>query len=350
MLAFGVSLPFVSSQFSFIRDQLLMRRFLMLKMFLTASATSMCVMTLLPFVSAVARTRIAASARVMSVSLAGARGLPSLAIGGALLGTGMAMCGSCPGTVFAQVASGSQTAWWILLGGILAAAAYTLVDMIPGFNSLLKFGGVAAQKTTLPQALGAKSIAVVALPIAAAFIVLVGTIDSIAPWKADVASILASAPAGVEPPLVIPPYLAGLIVGLLQVPLVLFVGQHLGCSSSYVTVVAAAIHTISPATCDRVPLLRSLRSNYWQVFLMAGVSLGAFASSTITNGAFASDALVSRTEALIGGALLVTGARLTAGCTSGHGISGMGYLAVNSFIAVAAMFAAGIATAFIAYA
>jgi uncharacterized membrane protein YedE/YeeE len=46
-----------------------------------------------------------------------------------------------------------------------------------------------------------------------------------------------------------------------------------------------------------------------------------------------------------GGFLMLLGARIADGCTSGHGISGMAQLAVGSTVAVAAMFAGGIASA-----
>jgi uncharacterized membrane protein YedE/YeeE len=49
--------------------------------------------------------------------------------------------------------------------------------------------------------------------------------------------------------------------------------------------------------------------------------------------------------AFAGGFLMLGGARIADGCTSGHGISGMAQLAVGSTIAVAAMFAGGILTA-----
>ena len=45
------------------------------------------------------------------------------------------------------------------------------------------------------------------------------------------------------------------------------------------------------------------------------------------------------------GFVLLIGARLAGGCTSGHGISGIAQFAVSSMIAVAAMFAGGIVTA-----
>jgi len=46
--------------------------------------------------------------------------------------------------------------------------------------------------------------------------------------------------------------------------------------------------------------------------------------------------------AFIGGFCLVFGARLANGCTSGHGLSGMGMLTLVSFVAVVCMFGTGI--------
>lgn len=48
------------------------------------------------------------------------------------------------------------------------------------------------------------------------------------------------------------------------------------------------------------------------------------------------------------GFLMLFGARLADGCTSGHGLSGVAQLGVGSTIAVAAMFAGGITTAMLA--
>lgn len=42
---------------------------------------------------------------------------------------------------------------------------------------------------------------------------------------------------------------------------------------------------------------------------------------------------------------MLFGARIAGGCTSGHGVSGLVHLSVGSTIAVAAMFAGGIAVA-----
>jgi len=53
--------------------------------------------------------------------------------------------------------------------------------------------------------------------------------------------------------------------------------------------------------------------------------------------------------AFVGGAVLLFGARMAGGCTSGHGISGGLQLAVGSWVFFVAFFAAGLATAFTLY-
>jgi uncharacterized membrane protein YedE/YeeE len=50
-------------------------------------------------------------------------------------------------------------------------------------------------------------------------------------------------------------------------------------------------------------------------------------------------------DAFIGGMLIVFGARIAGGCTSGHIISGMTQLSVSGFIFAAGVFATGIGTA-----
>ena len=47
-------------------------------------------------------------------------------------------------------------------------------------------------------------------------------------------------------------------------------------------------------------------------------------------------------RALLGGGVLVFGARVAGGCPSGHGISGMAMLGVASVVSVVSMFAGGI--------
>ena len=156
------------------------------------------------------------------------------------------------------------------------------------------------------------------------------------------------------------PYLAGIVIGLLQIPAFLIIETALGASSSYVTVggVIASWNDPSVLKIDYVARhVAATGKNWWQVALVIGVAIGAFASMKLSGASRASispiwqRALGSASPAkrysvaFIGGFVMLLGARIADGCTSGHGLSGMAQLAVGSTVAVAAMFTGGIAAA-----
>ena len=410
---------------------MLMRHFLMLKMFLSAAGTSVVVLHVLPLVSGRGRERVQAKTVSATSGLAETRGVPTIAAGAACIGIGMAITGSwsaqththaqgntrarrtnrasmkphvlrqtkekelvrlpltallfvcccsalalfvsacfvcvSPGTVFAQIAAGSRTAWWIVLGGVLAGGLQPLLDLVPGWKGLVRSGGRRFQAWTLPQFLGAANPTAVALAVASVFATTVAALEWAAPWTSELAVLSsqssssaamaagaatgAGAAAGAGG-FAIPPYMAGLVVGGLQLPLLMLLNSQLGCSGSYVTLASSLVGCLGGGGfASRVPGFCAARQSYFQVLLMAGVVLGSFTASTLSAATYHSDAmgLVSPAQGLLGGFLMVLGARVAGGCTSGHGISGMGYLALNSVVAVASMFGAGILTSFMFY-
>lgn len=155
------------------------------------------------------------------------------------------------------------------------------------------------------------------------------------------------------------PYVAGAIIGLLQIPTFLLMSTALGASSSFVTVGAYIAQLFDPA----VPTITYFQShmtgakNWWQVAVVVGIALGAFLSmrlsgarrqtiSPVWSRAMGVTTLGARAPlAFVGGFIMLFGARIAGGCTSGHGISGIAQLSAGSTLAVAAMFAGGIATA-----
>jgi uncharacterized membrane protein YedE/YeeE len=156
------------------------------------------------------------------------------------------------------------------------------------------------------------------------------------------------------------PYVAGIIIGLLQIPAFMLIETALGASSSYVTIGGTIASWIDPSILKVDYVARHVAAtgkNWWQVALVIGVAIGAFASmklsgakrapiSPIWQRALGSSSPAKRyAVAFAGGFVLLLGARIADGCTSGHGLSGMAQLAVGSTVAVAAMFAGGIATA-----
>jgi uncharacterized membrane protein YedE/YeeE len=156
------------------------------------------------------------------------------------------------------------------------------------------------------------------------------------------------------------PYAAGILIGLLQIPAFLIIATALGASSSYVTVGGLIASVFDPAVTQIDYVAKHVAptaKNWWQVALVGGVAVGAFISmklsgavrqpiSSIWARALGSSSPVKRyVVAFVAGFLMLLGARIADGCTSGHGLSGVAQLAVASMVAVAAMFAGGIATA-----
>lgn len=153
------------------------------------------------------------------------------------------------------------------------------------------------------------------------------------------------------------PYVAGIVIGLLQIPALLIIKTTLGASSSFVTVAGAIGGYVDPAL-GTIPYIKNhlaTAKDWWQVALVAGVALGAFISvkaAGTTRPAMSKvwgDMMGVRSFpvrlvlAFVGGFVLLLGARIANGCTSGHGLSGVAQLAVSSLIAIGAIFAGGIA-------
>jgi uncharacterized membrane protein YedE/YeeE len=155
------------------------------------------------------------------------------------------------------------------------------------------------------------------------------------------------------------PYVAGVIIGLLQIPTFLLMSTALGASSSFVTVGAHLAALVDPAAAQ-IKYFASHMSgakNWWQVAVVVGIAVGAFLSMKLSGAArpavsavwaraTGGSSLASRAPvAFLAGFLMLFGARIAGGCTSGHGISGMAQLSVGSTVAVAAMFAGGMLVA-----
>lgn len=100
----------------------------------------------------------------------------------------------------------------------------------------------------------------------------------------------------------------------------------------------------------------------WEWMLVVGVFLGAYASSKLSGDRvpdehvpplwrwrFGDSTAMRYLGAFAGGFLMMFGARIAQGCTSGHVISGTLQLALASWIFAPTIFIVGIATAFLIY-
>ena len=263
-------------------------------------------------------------------------------LGGCLLGTGMAVAGACPGMVLSQVGSGVAGSGFTMLGGVSGALAFGLLEpMLRGFlarTTIERFGAEELFSTASYSQLAA------ALGIGCVGVVLV--LERLVDWRTEADASYATCTTAMDCPW--PPGVAGAIIGLLQAPCALFLGDTLGSSSAYMTAVSWLF--TSDAAEKRFPYFapyaRLIVPNLWQFGYVLVVILGSYLASS-TAGTYGQAAGVSTASSLVGGFLMVFGSRLGGGCTSGHGLSGMALLSLLSFAAVPAMFGGGIAAGFI---
>lgn len=87
----------------------------------------------------------------------------------------------------------------------------------------------------------------------------------------------------------------------------------------------------------------------WEHLLVLGIPLGAFLAYKLSDDkSSAAGTGLATTSPLLtftGGFLILFGARMAGGCTTGHVLSGMSQLSVAGFLFAAAVFAGGIPTA-----
>jgi len=157
------------------------------------------------------------------------------------------------------------------------------------------------------------------------------------------------------------PYLVGALIGGLLTVL-MTMGYTIGVSSGIARVSALLHQAVAPV--QEGSYFDRLLSDHvifnWKIFFITGILLGAFVASkltteeipkknTIWENAFGTAKWKRNFAAFIGGFLLLFGARLANGCTSGHAISGGAQLSIISWVFMLALFASAIPVAFLLY-
>jgi len=329
-----------------VREQFLFNSWTLLKFSLAAAMTSIiCITTMYA-----GKASHAAIEKIgQDNSLHGDIGLPSTIAGGWLLGAGMVMCGTTPGGVWAQLGAGSWGSLITILGGIVGAVTFGMFYnmMLARFTHI----GVFA-KRTVNQLFGVNHMMAAAALVAALCAGLIWT-EAAHPFvntKGAVPIVMET----FTPKTLTSfwrstrwhPAICGAIVGLLQVPLFVFLNKNLGSSASIMTL---ASNVAGPMISDRFSFFSRYRTgfdNWWQVFYMGAAALGSFLAywtATIdTKYNVLTD--VSPIQCFLGGFLMVMGARLANGCTSGHGITGIGHGSLRSIVAMLAMVVGGLCT------
>ncbi|XP_076441521.1 thiosulfate transporter TsuA-like [Babylonia areolata] len=323
-----------------IRLQMVFERWIMLKMFLAALASSMLglgVLSALPFSQN--KFRHASDAFVTCLNN---KGVVTSGVGAFVLGAGMTVCGACPGMVLAQVGAWTPNAIFTLLGCLVGALLYGMVAPLIDPYIRPKRPFVHQQVHTKFD----KPFALFAIPLAVCVGVVVALMEVFIDYRDDLEHP-DELSTNIVRTIAWPPFVGGLLIGVLQIPMVLLLEDTLGGSTSYVTVTSQWV--VTSKLQQKFPYLASKRAgvgNWWQVLYVGGAILGALLSSAASNS-LAETQGVGALDAFFGGFLMLLGARLAAGCTSGHGISGVSLLAWLSFLAVPCMFGGAIVFAFI---
>lgn len=146
------------------------------------------------------------------------------------------------------------------------------------------------------------------------------------------------------------PYVSGAIIGLLQIPLVLFLDKTLGVSSA----LSVAVYHVHTFFLKDIFSASTFNAHVWQIGLAFGIFLGSSVSARLSKTQRQSISSVWQNDlgfrskglrysmSFIGGMFLIFGARLANGCTSGNGISGTSQLDASSWIVLISMFLSAI--------
>jgi len=150
------------------------------------------------------------------------------------------------------------------------------------------------------------------------------------------------------------PYVVGTLIGALETLAMLTAKRPLGVTTAFETTAALAAKSLAPKIMETERYERERGETPkidWQWALVAGIVLGSSVSARIsreklqavdTGPADRNSALPVRYgKAAVGGALMMFGARMAKGCTSGHGISGTMQFAASSWLFTPIIFGVG---------
>lgn len=141
----------------------------------------------------------------------------------------------------------------------------------------------------------------------------------------------------------------GVLFGLLGAASMFLFGP-IGVSGTYPRLTGAALSELVPQWAAQAPYLAKMGGLVRaETMIAVGLVLGGFLAARM--GRRRAPATASKPvrwrlmQAFVGGFLLLVGARLAGGCTSGHVISGIAQLSVSGLVFGAGVFASGIFTA-----
>ncbi|KAI1172435.1 hypothetical protein F4777DRAFT_513577 [Nemania sp. FL0916] len=242
-------------------------------------------------------------------------------LGGALLGVGMTLSGSCPGSVFAQVGAGVPAGFYTLAGCVLGGLVWSGI-LRPTLASLKSKHRPSQQQQqplplTIHDAVGT-SRAVVLLGTEVVFVTAIATISTLGLVKTRG---------------LVGPVSGGLLVASAQLFSALIRKTLLGTSASFEELGDYLAWRIRGGQGPKP-------TSYSSIAVVSGMVLGGFGLSLIYSlPEMRPGVHIGTSRLILGGVLMAVGSRMGGGCTSGHGITGISLLSISSFVSVTAMFA-----------
>ncbi|KAK3353643.1 hypothetical protein B0T25DRAFT_218683 [Lasiosphaeria hispida] len=301
-----------------IMAQLKFENFHMIQVFLTATASSACL--------------VAAAQRLGYIHLK-PRSFSSVGlfapydgniIGGFLLGSGMMLAGACPGTVLAQIGVGVSSGFYALEGGAIAAILWS------GFlQRTMHCPAPALQNGNGKEAVKKEEVLTVSQGLGVSPSTVLLGFEAVC-----IAAIFAAASlTTLGPEAKISPIAGGLLICTAQLVSILLRKKLMGISTSFEEVGDWFWGAFKGD---------SLPRHYNNILFSTGAVAGAFVLAHIFPAvAQVTEVTISPFTASLGGFLMILGSRVAGGCTSGHGISGMSLMSISSFVTIAATFAGG---------
>lgn len=257
--------------------------------------------------------------------------LGGIMIGGVIFGVGMAILGYCPGTLAISLGEGSVDALIGIVGGLLGGLIYTLV--LPSIQSILgpNMGAISLNSITG----GGTVFYVITFVLGTVFIIASFWLHKIEKVKNNKWII------------------TGIVLAVLNsiVFLTAVSNRPIGASTTYPYVA----DWISGLTSNEY-FTKIQTPGHWELIFLGGAFLAGVIISNIRKDfkltlihnnweKYKGTSKVNRAAwAFIGGFILIFGARMAGGCTSGHVISGGMQLAVSSLVFAAFVFIGLLAT------
>ncbi|KAJ6231203.1 inner membrane protein yede [Anaeramoeba flamelloides] len=327
-----------------IMDQFILKRWLMVKMFFSAMATSFFWKTLLSL-SPKTRGHVVLG---RDYFFGEDNGLYATILGGLLLGSGMYLSGACPGTLFSQLGAGVNP-WETLLGGLLASLVFGVFRH--KWSKFINAKSWPKRKRSL-DAILKKPFWVPSSIIIVLFIICLFLLEKFVPSKIELEAVVPEATIkstgflGFWQAQYWYPEIAGLFVGTVEVLYNIFLQDGMGSASSYTTVLAVPFGKIMRNTVNKLPGLKGFSGGwgaYQQVIYAVFAISFSYMSATASNTWITSTPVNSGIR-FLGGFLIIMGSRLGAGCTSGNGIAAFSSLSTRAIVFVPMIFAGALPT------